>query len=154
MVSVVAKCRLKKRQLLSGFLAADRLVSTTSNSTDSIRRFAPSLSHLNLICSWQPNFLATTLHDFPWPFCLKNKNVHCLKVHYLFFIPKGMLSFLTILYHKVNMTLIDVPWPKCTFHDFPSFQELYEPWLPQVSSIFLSTIKAWHTCDYWQINML
>ena len=50
--------RLKKRRLPAGFLAGDESVKHNGH-------FNPSLSRLNLIFSWQPNFLATTLHSFP-----------------------------------------------------------------------------------------
>ena len=46
--------RLKKRRFPAGFLAGDESVKHN-------RHFNPSLSHLNLIFSRQPNFLATTL---------------------------------------------------------------------------------------------
>ena len=48
--------RLKKRLLPAGFLAGDESVKHNGH-------FNPSLSHLNLIFSRQPNFLATTLHS-------------------------------------------------------------------------------------------
>ena len=47
--------RLKKRRLLAGFLAGDESVKHNG-------QFNSSLSRLNLIFSWQPNFLATTLY--------------------------------------------------------------------------------------------
>ena len=48
---------LKKRRLPAGFLAGDESVKHNG-------QFNSSLSRLNLIFSWQPNFLATTLDNY------------------------------------------------------------------------------------------